>query len=89
MPAGQDQSEKNLPHRKQGREKHPNRGSAANPCKVGPFTRNRAGLLREFVQKQKWAVSWIGAGRTMEVNLAIFPVHTWPANEWEVNQCAV
>ena len=65
------------------------RGSAANPRKVGPFTRNRAGLLREYVQKQKWAVSWIGADHIMEVNLAIFPVHTWPANVWEVNQCAV
>jgi hypothetical protein len=28
----------------------PNRGSAGNPCKVGPFTRNRAGRLREIVQ---------------------------------------
>jgi hypothetical protein len=29
----------------------PNRGSAGNPCKVGPFTRNRAGPLREIVHE--------------------------------------
>jgi Homeodomain-like domain len=32
-----------------GRVELSNRGSAGNPCKVGPFTRNRAGPLREIV----------------------------------------
>ena len=36
--------------KEKGRVELSNRGSAGNPCKVGPFTRNRAGPLREIVQ---------------------------------------
>ena len=35
--------------KEKGRVKLSNRGSAGNPSKVGPFTRNRAGPLREIV----------------------------------------
>ena len=35
--------------KEKGRVELSNRGSAGNPCKVGPFTRNRAGPLREIV----------------------------------------
>ena len=35
--------------KEKGRVELSNRGSAGNPCKVGPFIRNRAGPLREIV----------------------------------------
>ena len=40
---------RNACFKEKGRVELSNRGSAGNPCKVGPFIRNRAGPLREIV----------------------------------------